>query len=183
MAIKIEDGHYSLSKSVKSVLRANLDTTIASIGVNVADYLPSDLQGSGAQLGANVYLSDDRIPPQAAQYILLNIEHVSDFRVMSLGVQNSSFEVRAITAVRGTTRARSGTDPAPTFEDAAWQTAGLLARATDYCLQRYLISETGIYNVERIASVRAPLDAERPNQCAYLVRWLAFIRTRNPLGE
>jgi len=183
VAIKIEDGHYSLSKSVKSVLRANLDSALASIGANVTDYLPDDLQGSGALLGRNVYLADDRIPPQAAQYILLSVEHTADFRVMSLGTQNSTFEVRALATVRGTTRARSGSDPSPTYEDATWQTAGLLARAVDYCLQRYLPSETGIYNVERIASARAPLDTERPNQCAYLVRWQAYVRTRNPLGE
>ena len=65
MAIAIQTGHYSLSKSVKSVLRAHIDATLASISATVTDYLPEDLQGTGA----NVYLSDDRI--------LTSIEKVS----------------------------------------------------------------------------------------------------------
>ena len=114
MAILIEVGHYSLSKSVKSVLRARLDATLATLGGTVTDYLPEDLQGAGS----NVYLSDDRIPPQARQYLLLSVEHTADERVISLGPQNSTYEIRILSAVRGTQTARSGSDPAPTSEDA-----------------------------------------------------------------
>ena len=179
MAIAIQIGHYSLSKSVKSVLRTNLDATLATLSATVTDYLPDDVQGSGS----NIYMSDDRIPPQARQWILLSVEHTGDDRVMSMGTQNSTYEIRALSAVRGTTKARSGTDPAPTSEDATWQTAGLLARAVDYVLERYLVSEAAIYNVQRLASTRQPLDPLRPSVCAYVSKYQAFVRTRNPLGE
>ena len=181
MAIAIELGHYSLSKSVKSVIRTNLDTALAAIGVT--DYLPDDIQTGATLTGMNVYLSDDRIPVQARQYCLISVEHTGDERVMSLGTQNSTYEIRILTAVKGMTQARSGTDPAPTFEDAAWQTAGLLARAIDYCLARYLVAETGIYNVLRLNQTRQSLDPQKPSVCAYVTRWTAFVRTRNPLGE
>jgi hypothetical protein len=179
MAIAIEVGHYTLSKAIKTVLRANLDAALASIGV--ADYLPSDLQATGR----NVYLSDDRIPPQSGQYLLINVEHTSDDRVMSLGTQNSLYTIRIKAAVRGMRQARSGTDPAPTYEDAAWQTAGVLARAADYVLERYLVkdSSAGCYNCRRVAVERQSPDPLRPNECAYIARFEAYIRTRNPLAE
>ena len=179
MAIAIQTGHYSLSKSVKSVLRAHIDTTLASISATVTDYLPEDLQGTGA----NVYLSDDRIPPQARQYVLVSVEHLADERVMSMGTQNSTFEIRILAMVRGTQRARSGSDPAPTSEDASWQTAGLLSRVVDYVLERYLISETAIYNCMRTGQTRQPLDPLRPSACGYVTKYTAYVRTRNPLGE
>ena len=175
MAIAIQVGHYALSKAIKAVLRANLDTALASIGV--ADYLPSDLQATGR----NVYLSDDRIPPQSGQYLLINV----DDRVMSLGTQNSLYTIRIKAAVRGMRQARSGTDPAPTYEDAAWQTAGVLARAADYVLERYLVRDVtaGCYNCRRVAVERQSPDPLRPNECAYIARFEAYIRTRNPLAE
>ena len=179
MAIAIEIGHYSLAKSVKSVLRSNLDATLSTLSGTISDYLPEDVQGSGS----NIYLSDDRIPPQARQYVLISVEHTGDERVISLGTQNSTYEVRILTAVRGTQQARSGSDPAPTSEDASWQTAGLLARAVDYVLERYLVSETAIYNCMRLAQTREPLDPTRPSVCAYATRYTAYVRTRNPLGE
>ena len=179
MAIAIEIGHYSLSKAVKAALRTNLDATLATLSGSVSDFLPEDIQGSGS----NIYLSDDRIPPQARQWLLISVEHTGDERVMSMGTQNSTYEVRVLTAVRGTQRARSGGDPAPTSEDASWQTAGLLARAADYVMERYLVSETAIYNFMRTGQVRQPLDPLRPSVCAYATKYTAYVRTRNPLGE
>tara|TARA_R110000751_G_scaffold273332_1_gene374049 strand:- start:408 stop:947 length:540 start_codon:yes stop_codon:yes gene_type:complete len=179
VAIAIEVGHYSISKSIKSVLRARLDATLATLGATVTDYLPEDLQGAGS----NVYLSDSRIPPQARQYLLISVVHTADERVISLGTQNSTYEIRILSAIRGTQTARSGSDPAPTFEDATWQTAGLLARAADYILERYLVAEASIYNVQRLRQARAPLDSLRPSVCGYVTNYQAFVRTRNPLGE
>jgi len=179
MAILIEIGHYSLARSVKSVLRTHLDSTLTTLSATVSDYLPDDVQGSGS----NIYLSDDRIPPQARQWVLISVEHTSDERVMSLGTQNSTYAIRILTSVRGTQRARSGSDPAPTSEDSSWQTAGLLARAVDYVLERYLVSETSIYNCMRQAQARQPLDPARPSVCGYVTSYNAFVRTRNPLGE
>lgn len=179
MSIAIEVGHYSLSKSIKSVLRAHLDATLATLGGTVTDYLPEDLQGAGS----NVYLSDSRIPPQARQYLLISVVHTADERVLSLGTQNSAYEIRILSAIRGTQTARSGSDIAPTFEDATWQTAGLLARAADYILERYLVAAASIYNVQRLRQVRQPLDSLRPSVCGYVTNYQAFVRTRNPLGE
>ena len=179
MTIAIEIGHYSLAKAVKEVLRTRLDATLATLSGTVSDYLPENIQANGK----NIYLSDDRIPPQARQYVLVSVEHTADERVLSMGTQNSTFEVRILTAVRGTQQSRSGSDPAPTSEDATWQTAGLLARAADYALERYLVSETAIYNFQRLNQVRQPLDPLRPSVCAYMTRFNAFVRTRNPLGE
>lgn len=177
MAIAIEVGHYTLSKSVKAVVRTNLDAALLAIGVT--DYLPDDLQATGS----NVYLSDERISPQARQWILLSVEHTGDDRVMSLGTQNSTFEIRVLAAVRGTTKARSGTDPSPTAEDATWQTAGLLSRAVDYVLERYLVAQSSIYNCQRVSQTRQPLDPLKPSVCGYVTRYQAWVRTRNPLGE
>jgi len=178
-AIAIEVGDYSLSKGVKAALRTNIDATITTLSATVSDYLPDDLQGSGA----NVYLSDLRLPPQARQWIVIGVALAENVRAITLGQQISRFEVTLTAGVQGFTKARSGVDPSPTFEDATWQTAGLLSRAADYCLERYLIAETTVYNCQRLRTARVPIDPTKPNLCAVQSVHAVWMRTRAAIGE
>ena len=67
MAIVINQGHYTLLKAAKAVIRDNFNTARAAVsGEGVTDYLPDARQDGATLNGRNVYVSQgDRIPVQA----------------------------------------------------------------------------------------------------------------------
>ena len=187
MAIDISQGKYTLLKSAKSVLRANFNAVRTTLsGEGVTDYLPDPLQADSASTGTNIYTSDQRIQPQATQYVFLEARRLaSRSKPMALGVEDRDFELTALCGVKGFVQNRAATDPSPTPEDAGWQTADNLRRIVVYVLCRYLTADTTntAYWIEAADGEQQQLDARRPAEYAYKQRFIVRMRIRAPLGE
>ncbi len=187
MTIDINQGHYTLLKACKAVIRDNFNTARATVsGEGVSDYLP-DVRQDGATLnGRNVYVSQgDRIPIQASQFILLSARKVGEpRRTNALAVEDQDYELSALVGVKGMTLARAGSDPAPTPEDAGWQTAGLLEQIASYCIRRYLCASTAssAYNVTPTGFDPVPYDRRDPSKYAYLSRFTITMRVLDARG-
>jgi len=187
MSTLIKQGHYTLLKAVKSVLRANLDAARTALsGEGVDDYLPDAIQiGAGALNGRNIYVSDRRIPPQATQYVLLGARKVGEpRRTAALAVEDQDYELVIECGVRGFALAASGADPAPTPEDAGWQVAGVLEQLASYTLRRYLCADAGssAYNITPTGTDAVPYDRRDPARYAYTSRFTVTMRVLDARG-
>jgi hypothetical protein len=187
MSIVVNQGHYTLLKTAKTVIRDNFNAvrTIVS-GEGVTDYLPDARQDGATLNGRNVYVSQgDRIPPQATQYVLLAARKVGEpRRTAALAVEDQDFELTVVCGVKGYVLAASGADPAPTPEDAGWQTAGLLEQISSYCLRRYLCADasSSAYNITPIGSDPVAYDRRDPARYAYTSRFTVTMRVLDARG-
>jgi len=187
MAIVINQGHYTLLKAAKAVIRDNFNTARAAVsGEGVTDYLPDARQDGATLNGRNVYVSQgDRIPVQATQYVLLSARKVGEARrTAALAVEDQDYELTILCGVKWFVLASSGSDPAPTPEDAGWQTAGLLEQIASYCLRRYLCASTAssAYNITPTAMDPVPYDRRDPARYAYNSRFTITMRVLDARG-
>lgn len=181
----LKTGTYTVSKSLKDVLRSNLDSALSTLGSSegVADYLPPDLQVHNSITGSNVYLSDRRNPPQAKSWILGSVSRKREALALTIGTSNSEFEVVLLCGVRQFRRNASTSDPVPFASDAGWQVAGLLAQACAYVLRRYLAKEAGIYNLGFGGARNVPLRPQEPAVYEVESRFSVWSRTKDPFLE
>ena len=187
MSIVVNQGHYTLLKTAKTVIRDNFNAVRSIVsGEGVDDYLPDARQDGATLNGRNVYVSQgDRIPPQATQYVLLAARKVGEpRRTAALAVEDQDFELTIVCGVKGYVLAASGSDPAPTPEDAGWQTAGLLEQITSYCLRRYLCASTSssAYNITPLGSDPVAYDRRDPARYAYTSRFTITMRVLDARG-
>ena len=187
MSIDIKQGHYTLLKVAKTVIRDNFNTARATLsGEGVDDYLPDARQDGATLNGRNVYVSEgDRIPPQATQYVLMSARKLgSPRRTAALAVEDQDFELTIVCGVKGFVLAASGSDPAPTPEDAGWQTAGALEQIASYCLRRYLCADTSssAYNIEPTGTDPVAYDRRDPARYAYTSRFTVTMRVLDARG-
>jgi len=187
MAITVNQGHYTLLKTAKTVIRDNFNTARSTlITEGVDDYLPDARQDGATLNGRNVYVSQgDRIPVQATQYVLLSARRVGEpRRTAALAVEDQDFELTVTCGVKGFVLASSGNDPAPTPEDAGWQTAGVLEQIASYCLRRYLCASTAssAYNITPLGTDPVPFDRTDPARYAYTSRFTITMRVLDARG-
>lgn len=187
MSIVINQGHYTLLKTAKTVIRDNFNAArTALVGEGVDDYLPDARQDGATLNGRNVYVSQgDRIPPQATQYVLLAARKIGEpRRTAALAVEDQDFELTVLCGVKGYVLAASGDDPAPTPEDAGWQTAGVLEQIASYCLRRYLCAATSssAYNITPTGSDPVPYNRRDPARFAYTSRFTVTMRVLDARG-
>ncbi len=176
----IDTGTYTVQKSIKSVLRTYLDTTLAALSAaGVADYLPPDLQVNGS----NVYLSDERNPPQAKSWVLGKLTRAEEFLALTAGTSNSRFELQLTCGVRQFRKNAATSDPVPFVSDAGWQVSGLLTQACAYTLRRYLAKEAGIYNLAFKGSESVSPDPQTPNVYEVRSKFWIYSRTKDPFLE
>lgn len=182
--INISQGQYTLAKNLKAVLRTNLNSTLSTLSSSegVADYLPDNVQ-VGALTGSNIYLGDLRTEPQAKQYLLLGVSRAGQSYSLTAGLANSTYDLTIRAGVHAFRKAATGAD-VPTVSDAGFQVAGLLLRAAEYTVVRYLPQSTpGVYNVLSRSARPLSVRPQTPNVFEYELRLTAFLRTRESFLE
>jgi len=180
MAINISQGLFTVLDSASSAIRDNYTGVRSTINTEVSNYTLPAIQTSGA----NVYIGDGRIPPQAASWWQISATLGDESLALNAGVSTAEVPLSIRCGVRRTEfgEAVSG-DVAPTVEDAGWRVAALMAAAAKHLILKHVIDTAGVYNVLYQTTSARPFEAGKPSSFEYDVTFTCYVRMRHSFDE
>lgn len=179
MAINISQGLFTVLDAATSAIRDNYAGVRTAINSEVSGYALPTLQTGGA----NVYVGDGRIPPQASSWWQISATLGEETLALNGGVSTGEVPLTIRCGVRHTEFSTDVLDVAPTVEDSGWRVAALMASAAKHLILKHVIDASGVYNVLYITTSARPFESPKPTSFEYDVSFRCFVRLRHSFDE
>lgn len=172
----LSQGLYTLLTGCETLIRSNYAAIKSTVDTETAGEsvsLPA-LQTNGE----NVYIGDDRVPPQAQCWVRIAGSLSSESVTLSRQ-SRTQFSLTITTGIRHNSVATS--DPSLKPGPAGWRTASLFSRAVAHTLIKHIPSSVaGAYNVDLLTSSQSSNEAD---EYEYSTDFIVFMITHHAFNS